>query len=186
MKIQIPNELLLCYSTALQRNTAKEWCVIVSSWTKNQAQSLNWQETYSLRISNSVQRYVADRIHSTCTIQSGEYVSNLHTLLQNIAFLKRYTGEGAAVKFKSFIDISYDNQRYVLDSRKQQVCWSYWSLKTTVMPFEKWMLFNVILNTQSIIFIETEVCWSWLVEQSNVEMGKYQSTHEQPKPFCLQ
>lgn len=84
-----------------------------------------------------MQRYVADRIHSTCTIQSGEYVSNLHTLLQNIAFLKRYTGEGAAVKFKSFIDISYDDQRYVLDSRKQQVCWSYWSLKTTVMPFEK-------------------------------------------------
>ncbi|XP_030280862.1 integrin alpha-L-like isoform X2 [Sparus aurata] len=38
----------------------------------------------------------------------------------NMAFLKRYTGEGATVKFKSFIDISYDNQRYVLDSRKQQ------------------------------------------------------------------
>ncbi|XP_034388003.1 integrin alpha-M isoform X2 [Cyclopterus lumpus] len=38
----------------------------------------------------------------------------------NIAFLKRYTGDGGEVKFKSFIHVNYDKQRYVLDSHKQQ------------------------------------------------------------------
>ncbi|XP_037617269.1 integrin alpha-D isoform X1 [Sebastes umbrosus] len=38
----------------------------------------------------------------------------------NIAFLKRYTGDGAEVKFKSFIRVNYDKQRYVLDSHKQE------------------------------------------------------------------
>ncbi|XP_019735483.1 integrin alpha-M isoform X1 [Hippocampus comes] len=34
---------------------------------------------------------------------------------QNKAFLKRYTGESAEVKFKSMIHIDYDKHRYVLD-----------------------------------------------------------------------
>ncbi|XP_054460569.1 integrin alpha-D [Anoplopoma fimbria] len=38
----------------------------------------------------------------------------------NIAFLKRYTGDGKEVKFKSSIRVNYDKQRYVLDSDKQQ------------------------------------------------------------------
>lgn len=64
-----------------------------------------------------------DRIHTTDTIESGEYISNCHVLaLQNIAFLKRYTGDGAEVKFKSFIHVIHDKQRYVLDSHKQEVC----------------------------------------------------------------
>ncbi|XP_044044756.1 integrin alpha-D [Siniperca chuatsi] len=38
----------------------------------------------------------------------------------NIAFLKRYTGDSAEVKFKSFIHVSYDKQQYVLDSHKRE------------------------------------------------------------------
>lgn len=38
----------------------------------------------------------------------------------NIAFLKRYTGDSAEVKFKSFIQVDYDKNRYLLDSHKQQ------------------------------------------------------------------
>ncbi|KAL3067537.1 hypothetical protein OYC64_017292 [Pagothenia borchgrevinki] len=37
----------------------------------------------------------------------------------NIAFLKRYTGDSAEVKFKSFIEVDYDNNRYVLSSYKK-------------------------------------------------------------------
>ncbi|XP_070684031.1 integrin alpha-X [Pempheris klunzingeri] len=37
----------------------------------------------------------------------------------NIAFPKRYTGVSREVKFKSFLQVSYDGQRYVLDSHKQ-------------------------------------------------------------------
>lgn len=42
-------------------------------------------------------------------------------ILQNIAFLKRYTGEGGEVKFRSFIHVQYDQRRYALDSREQKV-----------------------------------------------------------------
>ncbi|KAF3687166.1 Integrin alpha-M CD11 antigen-like family member B [Channa argus] len=35
----------------------------------------------------------------------------------NLAFLKRYTGEDGKVKFKSFISINYDKNRFVLDSQ---------------------------------------------------------------------
>uniref|UniRef100_A0A3Q3VZT2 VWFA domain-containing protein n=1 Tax=Mola mola TaxID=94237 RepID=A0A3Q3VZT2_MOLML len=38
----------------------------------------------------------------------------------NISVVKRYTGDSAEVKFKSFMRVSYDKQRYVLDSHKQQ------------------------------------------------------------------
>ncbi|KAF3851882.1 hypothetical protein F7725_005237 [Dissostichus mawsoni] len=37
----------------------------------------------------------------------------------NIAFLKRYTGDSAEVIFKSFIEVDYDNHRYVLSSYKK-------------------------------------------------------------------
>uniref|UniRef100_A0A7N6B9M9 VWFA domain-containing protein n=1 Tax=Anabas testudineus TaxID=64144 RepID=A0A7N6B9M9_ANATE len=39
----------------------------------------------------------------------------------NLAFLKRYVGDGGKVKFKSFIHVSYDEKRYVLDSGKKEV-----------------------------------------------------------------
>ncbi|XP_023135745.2 integrin alpha-D isoform X2 [Amphiprion ocellaris] len=38
---------------------------------------------------------------------------------ENIAFLKKYTGESAEVKFTSFLRVDYDKKRYVLDSDKQ-------------------------------------------------------------------
>ncbi|KAM3624674.1 uncharacterized protein V6R79_026459 [Siganus canaliculatus] len=46
---------------------------------------------------------------------------DLQQQAENIAFLKRYTGDGSEVEFRSFIDINYDKQRYVLDSYKQEV-----------------------------------------------------------------
>ncbi|XP_029004008.1 integrin alpha-D [Betta splendens] len=39
---------------------------------------------------------------------------------ENIAFLKRYTGDGAEVKFQSFIHVDYDTTKYVLNNRKQE------------------------------------------------------------------
>uniref|UniRef100_A0A8C4EYV9 VWFA domain-containing protein n=1 Tax=Dicentrarchus labrax TaxID=13489 RepID=A0A8C4EYV9_DICLA len=40
---------------------------------------------------------------------------------QNIDFLKRYTGDSADIKFKSFMQVRYDNHRYMLDSHKHEV-----------------------------------------------------------------
>ncbi|XP_068444941.1 integrin alpha-D [Clinocottus analis] len=48
----------------------------------------------------------------------------------NIAFPKRYTGESGEVKFKSFIHVNYDKQRYVLNSHKQE--------KSNKDPTVKW------------------------------------------------
>ncbi|KAI4832766.1 hypothetical protein KUCAC02_015715 [Chaenocephalus aceratus] len=50
----------------------------------------------------------------------------------NIAFLKRYTGDAAEVKFKSFIEVDYDNHRYVLSSYKKVE-------KSDNDPTRKWM-----------------------------------------------
>ncbi|XP_010782102.1 integrin alpha-M [Notothenia coriiceps] len=50
----------------------------------------------------------------------------------NIAFLKRYTGDSAEVKFKSFIEVDYDNHRYVLSSYKKVE-------KSDNDPTRKWM-----------------------------------------------
>ncbi|XP_069024357.1 integrin alpha-X-like [Embiotoca jacksoni] len=38
----------------------------------------------------------------------------------NIAFLKRYTGDSAEIKFKSALLVDYDKKRYVLDSYKEE------------------------------------------------------------------
>ncbi|XP_061882703.1 integrin alpha-D isoform X1 [Entelurus aequoreus] len=45
---------------------------------------------------------------------------DLQQRAQNNAFLKRYTGENAEVRFKSAINVHFNEQRYVLDSHKQQ------------------------------------------------------------------
>nr|XP_046258402.1 integrin alpha-D [Scatophagus argus] len=45
---------------------------------------------------------------------------DLKQLQENVTFLKRYTGDDVQIKFKSFLDVSYDNKRYVLDSHKQE------------------------------------------------------------------
>ncbi|KAK5866566.1 hypothetical protein PBY51_020749 [Eleginops maclovinus] len=54
----------------------------------------------------------------------------------NIAFLKRYTGDAAEVTFTSFIQVDYDNQRYVLSSYKTME-------KTDNDPTKKLMEFRV-------------------------------------------
>lgn len=77
-----------------------------------------------------MQRYVAATHKLHMHTQMGEtphlplkwLIYRCALALQSIAFLKRYTGDGAEVKFKSFIRVDYDKQRYVLASHKQEVC----------------------------------------------------------------
>uniref|UniRef100_UPI0037E83128 integrin alpha-L n=1 Tax=Semicossyphus pulcher TaxID=241346 RepID=UPI0037E83128 len=45
---------------------------------------------------------------------------DLKQFAENIAFLNRYTGDGAEVKFKSFIHVDYDKQKYLLNPFKQE------------------------------------------------------------------
>uniref|UniRef100_A0A3Q3MM12 Integrin alpha-L-like n=1 Tax=Labrus bergylta TaxID=56723 RepID=A0A3Q3MM12_9LABR len=45
---------------------------------------------------------------------------NLQEHAANVSFLKRYIGDGAEVKLKSFIHVDFDKQRYVLNSNKQE------------------------------------------------------------------
>jgi len=61
----------------------------------------------------------ADRTHQTRNLFNW-----LSLTLQNMAFLKRYTGESSALKFKTFIRVDYDENRYVLSSLNQEVCCS--------------------------------------------------------------
>ncbi|KAM6941946.1 integrin alpha-L [Lycodopsis pacificus] len=70
----------------------------------------------------------------------------------NIAFLKRYTGDGGEVKFKSFIHVNYDRQRYVLDSHKQQE-------KSNNDPTLKWTEVRVefIILPDQLLIISTGV-----------------------------
>lgn len=69
-----------------------------------------------------------------------------------MAFLKRYTGDSAEVKFKSFIQVDYDKNRYLLDSHKQQVR----RRMTTVMPFQRFCLI-VFQDTKFIVFIKHKI-----------------------------
>ncbi|XP_024914576.1 integrin alpha-X isoform X2 [Cynoglossus semilaevis] len=48
------------------------------------------------------------------------HFKDLKKKAENIAFLKRYTGESGEVKFRSFIHVQYDQRRYALDSREQK------------------------------------------------------------------
>ncbi|XP_031723040.1 integrin alpha-L isoform X1 [Anarrhichthys ocellatus] len=70
----------------------------------------------------------------------------------NIAFLKRYTGDGREVKFKSFIHVNYDKRRYVLDSHKQQE-------KSNNDPTLKWTEVRVefIILPDQLLIISTGV-----------------------------
>ncbi|XP_072240244.1 integrin alpha-M [Leuresthes tenuis] len=45
---------------------------------------------------------------------------DLRQQAKNIGFLKQYTGESSALKFKSFIRVDYDENRYVLSSHYQK------------------------------------------------------------------
>ena len=55
-------------------------------------------------------------------------ISNGHALaLQDLSFMNRYIGDSAKVKFRSFMKVSFDKQRYVLDSHKKQVLGSFTS-----------------------------------------------------------
>ncbi|XP_032390957.1 integrin alpha-M isoform X2 [Etheostoma spectabile] len=54
------------------------------------------------------------------TLSGDVHFKDLKKHAMNIGFLKKYTGDTAEVKFKSFIYVNYDKQRYVLNSYKQE------------------------------------------------------------------
>ncbi|XP_034739021.1 integrin alpha-X-like [Etheostoma cragini] len=54
------------------------------------------------------------------TLSGDVHFKDLKQHAMNIGFLKKYTGDTAEVKFKSFIYVNYDKQRYVLNSYKQE------------------------------------------------------------------
>ncbi|XP_040002025.1 integrin alpha-D [Xiphias gladius] len=65
--------------------------------------------------------FILDRESVTEFILSADLqFRDLKKYAENIAFLKRYTGDSTEIKFKCIIHVSYDKQRYVLDSRKQE------------------------------------------------------------------
>ncbi|XP_028451723.1 integrin alpha-M isoform X2 [Perca flavescens] len=59
--------------------------------------------------------FILERESSTEITLSGDvHFKDLKQNAANIAFLKRYTGDSAEVKFKSFMRVNYDKQRYML------------------------------------------------------------------------
>ncbi|XP_029293609.1 integrin alpha-X [Cottoperca gobio] len=75
----------------------------------------------------------------------------------NIAFLKRYTGDGSEVKFKSFIQVNYDKQRYALKSYEQE--------KSDNDPTMKWTEVRVefIILPDQLLIISTGVVMGLLL-----------------------
>nr|XP_057925143.1 integrin alpha-D isoform X2 [Doryrhamphus excisus] len=64
--------------------------------------------------------FMLNKESSTEMILSGDIqFKELEQRARNNDFLKRYTGESAEVTFKSAIHVHFDQQRYVLDSHKQ-------------------------------------------------------------------
>ncbi|XP_040892769.1 integrin alpha-D [Toxotes jaculatrix] len=65
--------------------------------------------------------FILEKESTTQFILSGHVqFKKLKELAKNIDFLKRYTGDGVEVKFKSFIKIDYNKTRYVLESHRQE------------------------------------------------------------------
>uniref|UniRef100_A0A672YKR3 Integrin alpha-M-like n=1 Tax=Sphaeramia orbicularis TaxID=375764 RepID=A0A672YKR3_9TELE len=67
--------------------------------------------------------FMLDKESDVEFVLSGEVqFKDLKEQAANIPFLKRYTGDGGGVKFKSFIYVTYDKEKYVGESDKQEVC----------------------------------------------------------------
>ncbi|XP_068177473.1 integrin alpha-D isoform X2 [Antennarius striatus] len=65
--------------------------------------------------------FILDRESVSEFVLSGDvHFRDLKENAANVAFLKRYTGDGAQVQFKSFLHVDYNKQHYVLDSHKNQ------------------------------------------------------------------
>ncbi|XP_036940730.1 integrin alpha-L-like isoform X2 [Acanthopagrus latus] len=121
-----PINVSLVFPTKLDHNFQMENYQVLVQQNKTQCTGITDKksdycspEKYCRRI--VCDSFILDKYSSTEFNLTGDVqFKDLKQRAENIAFLKRYTGEGAAVKFKSFIDISYDDQRYVLHSTKQQ------------------------------------------------------------------
>uniref|UniRef100_A0A3B4X2Q3 Integrin alpha-M-like n=1 Tax=Seriola lalandi dorsalis TaxID=1841481 RepID=A0A3B4X2Q3_SERLL len=65
--------------------------------------------------------FILDKESTTEFTLSGEVqFRNFKVYAENIFLLKKYVGDSGEVKFKSFVHVRYDKQRYVLESRKQE------------------------------------------------------------------
>ncbi|XP_051241527.1 integrin alpha-D isoform X2 [Dicentrarchus labrax] len=65
--------------------------------------------------------FILDKESATEFQLSGDVqFKDLKHQAENIDFLKRYTGDSADIKFKSFMQVRYDNHRYMLDSHKHE------------------------------------------------------------------
>ncbi|XP_044202613.1 integrin alpha-D [Thunnus albacares] len=65
--------------------------------------------------------FILDKESATeFTLSANVQFRNLKDYAANIAFVKRYTGDHAEVRFKSFVKVSFDDKRYVLGSLKQE------------------------------------------------------------------
>ncbi|XP_071396311.1 integrin alpha-L-like [Centroberyx affinis] len=65
--------------------------------------------------------FILEKYSTILFMLSGEVeFKDLKQHAKNVAFLKRYTGDGAEVLFKSFIQVRYDKQRYVQASSKKE------------------------------------------------------------------
>ncbi|XP_073333208.1 integrin alpha-L-like [Pagrus major] len=121
-----PINVSLFFPTKLEHNFEMENYQVFVQQNKTQCTSITDKkseycspEKYCKNIACG--SFILDKESSTEIRLSGDVqFKDLKQHAANIAFLKRYTGEGAEVKFKSFIHVSYDDQRYVLDSKKKQ------------------------------------------------------------------
>uniref|UniRef100_A0A3B4THL0 Integrin alpha-M-like n=1 Tax=Seriola dumerili TaxID=41447 RepID=A0A3B4THL0_SERDU len=65
--------------------------------------------------------FILDKESTTEFTLSGEVqFRNFKVYAENIFLLKKYVGDSGEVRFKSFVHVRYDKQRYVLESRKQE------------------------------------------------------------------
>ncbi|KAI3352734.1 hypothetical protein L3Q82_019312 [Scortum barcoo] len=65
--------------------------------------------------------FILDKASATeFTLLADVQFKDLKQKKNNMAFLKRYSGDGGRIKFKSFICVNYDKHRYVLNSYREQ------------------------------------------------------------------
>lgn len=121
-----------------------QYCLPDKSWKMIQCDffTLDKESTTEFTLSGDVQFKHLKVYAEVCSYahifnsESGECMINWQTLpLQNIPFLKRYTGDSAEVRFKSFVKVRYDKKRYTLNAYKQGVRWNFTTSKVLLLLF---------------------------------------------------
>ncbi|XP_034438382.1 integrin alpha-M-like [Hippoglossus hippoglossus] len=100
------------YQVSVQQN--KTQCRITDLKADHCSADLHWKII-------ACDTFILDKASTTEFTLSGDaHFMDLKKHAENIALLKRYTGDSGEVKFKSFIGVEFDRRHYVLDSRKQE------------------------------------------------------------------